>query len=196
MAYDADQIITAVGASIVIAPKGTASPLDVTAAWGTDWTDLGAVSDDGVSLKKAADWDAKTIWQSRSTVKRILKGVDLTLDFTLVEWTAHTIGLWGGGGVWAPVTGKAGQFRYDILSSPSTNEMSWGFAWKNTLDDGTVENFKLVVPAGNITDSGDIKLVNNDWVPVPLTMGANATDTTPLGFLLTDSAAIAATATP
>jgi hypothetical protein len=194
MAFNADQIITAVGAGIVIADKGTAAPTDVTSPWGTGWTDLGAVSDEGATMKKNADWEAKSIWQSRSTVKRILKGVDFTLDFTLVEWTADVLALWGGGGSWVAVPAHTGQFRYDISSSPGPNEKTWGFGWKNTLDDGTVENFKLVVPAGNITDSGDIKLVNNDWVPVPMTVGANATDATPLAYLLTDSAAIAATA--
>jgi hypothetical protein len=194
MAYDVDQIVVPIGAKVLRAPKGTTGPVDVTAAWVSDFVDLGAVSDNGATLKRAASWEAKNIWQSKSVVKRILKSVDLTVDFELVQWTADNLARWAGGGTWAAVGGHTGQFRLDIASSPALDEGCWGFEWANKDGGPTTETFRLVIPSAIVTDVGDLKMVNSDWTPIPLTLGAQATDATPLAYLITDSAAVAATA--
>lgn len=181
MAFDTDNAVVALGSKVLVAPKATAKPADLTASWNAAFKDLGAVSENGMTITPNRDIDKKTVWQSKGISKVIVKSQEFTTKLELVEWNADTFPLFYGGGAWAAIEDSDGQFRFDVSSDPGTDERSFGFEW--TVDTYT---FRLVIPRAQVSAVGDAKLVNNDWTPVELTIEGLATSGSPIAYFLTD----------
>lgn len=64
MSNDADNVRVALTGSILMAPKGSTAPVDLDSAWDAAWTDLGFMSDDGVSMEYSTDVEDINAWQS------------------------------------------------------------------------------------------------------------------------------------
>lgn len=186
MAYNLDNIAIALGAKVLVAPKLTVAPDDVSTAWGAAWKDCGAVSENGMTITPNREVEKKRIWQSRGVAKVIVKGQDFATKHELVEWNAVTFPLFYGGGAWTAITGKTGQYRFDVSSSPQSDERMFGYEWK-------VESytFRLIIPRAQVSSVGDAKLVNDDWTPVDVGIEGLATAGNPIAYYLTDFPGIA-----
>ncbi len=177
MAYDMDNAVIGLGSQILVAPKTTAGPEDVTTPWGAAFKDVGAVSEKGLTLTPNLTSVKKKIWHSKSTAKVLITGQELAAKFECVEWNAVTFPLMYGGGAWA---GTAGSFRFDISSQPAAPEQVFGFEW--LVDTYT---FRLVLDRASVSGVGDATLVNDDWTPVELTVEA-LDNAGILGYYITD----------
>jgi hypothetical protein len=186
MTYSTDEFVVGANGRVMVAPKGTDGPATSTEDWSEDWADLGAVDANGLKPKRNATIKEIKIWQSRTTVLRLPDGVDISLDFTLLQWNASTVPLAFGGGEWAAIEGHSGEFIYDIPENPEVDERAFGFEWVTATGD----HWRLVLPRASLTGQGDMTIVNNDVSPIPVTVGALATSGVSPGYFLSDSAAV------
>ncbi|MGW4728847.1 phage tail tube protein [Streptomyces shenzhenensis] len=167
MANDANNVRAALNGSILMAPKGTTAPADLDTPWDAAWTDLGFMSDDGVSMEYSTDVEDINAWQSLSPVRRILTSVDMTLGFTAIELKARTVTAYFPGSTISLVSGTV--HRLDIPSAPGPQEYAFGLEWI----DGEIKN-RLVIPRGEITDRGAISLGRSSAVGLEMTVSAYA----------------------
>lgn len=168
MANNADYVRAALNGSILLAPKGTTAPADLDTPWGASWTDLGFMSDDGVSMEYSTDVEDINAWQSLSPVRRILTSVNMTLGFTAIELKASTITAYFPDSVITEVSAGT-VFRLDIPAAPGPAEYAIGLEWI----DGEIKN-RLVIPRGEITERGAISLGRSAAVGLEMTVSAYA----------------------
>lgn len=183
MSFDPDNIPLFTGSAFKVAAKTAVAPVGVTDAWPSGWLDFGSVSDDGVSFSDNLSVEELRIWQSQTVVKRRVKARDFSVKVTLHEWTKDTVPFVFGGGAWSPVSGQAGTFRYGIASVPDLLEKQFGWEWV----DGDGKIWRFVMPAGTISDKGDIAIKSDTWSPLPLTLGALGTDDADLAYFLSNA---------
>lgn len=167
MATDADTVRVGLNGSVFIAPKGTAAPTDLTAAWPTGWVDLGYLSDDGVSLEYGTDSEDITAWQSLSPVRKVLTSVDMTLAFTAIELKGSTISLYFPGSELTEAS--EGVTQLSIPAAPTPDERAIGLEWR----DGDITN-RLIIPRGEVTDRGAITIGRSAAVGLEMTVSAYA----------------------
>lgn len=129
------EVRVAANGKIMIAPRGTAEPADVTAAWGTGWVELGYANEDGVTLARSVEREDQQVWQSVTPVRRLLTGVELTTQFTAVQWNRATTALWFGGGQWVQpdATAHPDLWRFDISAIPRVDERMLGIEWSEQI---------------------------------------------------------------
>lgn len=187
MANNADNVRAALNGSILMAPKGTTAPADLTTPWGAAWTDLGFMSDDGVSMEYSTDVEDINAWQSLSPVRRILTSVDMTLGFTAIELKARTITAYFPGSTITEVDETV--YRLDIPAAPGPAEFAFGLEWV----DGDIKN-RLVIPRGEITDRGAISLGRSAAVGLEMTVSAYASSAPEIATWLSNDPAWALTA--
>jgi hypothetical protein len=168
VANDADKVRVGLNGSVYIAPKGTTAPTDLDTAWAAGWSDLGYLSEDGVSLEYSTDTEDINAWQSLSPVRKVLTGVDMTLGFTALELKTATIKLYFPSSTMTDVSGTV--HKLDIPAAPSSDERAIGLEWL----DGTIKN-RLIIPRGEITERGAITIGRSDAVGLEMTVSAYAT---------------------
>jgi len=166
MALNADNVRAALNGKILMAPKGTAAPADLTTPWGTGWVDLGYLDDNGVTMGYSTGHQDIKAWQSLSPVRKILNSVDLTLKFVAIELKAAAVSLYFPSSTISLVSGSI--YRLDIPSAPEPEEWAFGLEW----EDGTIVN-RMVVPRGEVTDRSDVK-IHRDAVGLEMTVSAYA----------------------
>lgn len=181
MALNADNVRVGLDGRIYMAPKGTAAPADLTAAWGEGWKDLGYMSDDGVSLEYSTDVEDINAWQSLSPVRRVLTGVDMTLGFTAIELKADTITLYFPG---STITTTAGVSTLTIPAAPGSAEFAFGLEWV----DGTITN-RLIIPRGEVTERGAVTVGRSAAVGLEMTVSAYASSTPEIATWLSNDPA-------
>lgn len=181
MALNADNVRVGLTGRIYMAPKGTTAPTDLTTAWAAGWTDLGYMSDDGVSLEYSTDVEDIGAWQSLSPVRRVLTGVDMTLGFTAIELKNETVRLYFPG---ATITTAAGVSTLTIPAAPGPAEYAFGLEW----EDGTITN-RLVIPRGEVTDRGGITIGRSGAVGLEMTVSAYASSAPEIATWLSDDPA-------
>lgn len=185
MANDADNVRAALTGSIYMAPKGSTAPTDLDTAWDAAWSDLGFMSDDGVSMEYSTDVEDINAWQSLSPVRRILTSVDMTLGFTAIELKNRTVTAYFPG---ATITNVSGAIqRLDIPAAPGPQEFAFGLEWI----DGDIKN-RLVIPRGEITDRGAITLGRSSAVGLEMTVSAYASSAPEIATWLSNDPAWAA----
>jgi predicted heme/steroid binding protein len=171
VANDADNVRVGLNGSIYIAPKGTTAPVDLDAAWGDGWVDLGYLSDDGVEMSYSTESEDINAWQSLSPVRKVLTGVDMTLGFTAIELKAATITLYFPSATLTTVSGTVN--KLSIPAAPAPDERAIGLEWI----DGDIKN-RLIIARGEVTDREAITLARSGAVGLGMTVSAYA-DTAP-----------------
>ena len=145
------------GALSATAPTGTAGTL-------TGFTDLGGISEDGVTLSLPDNGDSTPIkvWQNGATVRTVrATSEDLpTLSFTMVETSLESIETYFGATVTQTVS--EGSFEYVVENRTADSYV---------LDviDGA-ELIRLYVPQGVVASVGEINLTNTDAIGYQVTI--------------------------
>lgn len=159
MALDATQVRIASNGKILVAPVGTAAPVDTTTAFAASWVNLGYASEDGVTLTPSLDTDDIPGWQSSAPLRTIITGAGLEVGFTLMQSSPEVLDLYFGG------TTAAGTLEVPV--SPSITERSLAVEW---IDGASV--YRLIVPRAALTDRGEITLARGDAVAFEMTFAA------------------------
>ncbi|WP_405925409.1 hypothetical protein [Streptomyces sp. NBC_00035] len=159
--------------------------MDLDSAWDAAWTDLGFMSDDGVSMEYSTDVEDINAWQSLSPVRRVLTSVDMTLGFTAIELKARTITAYFPGSTISLVSGAIQ--RLDIPAAPGPQEFAFGLEWI----DGDIKN-RLVVARGEITARESLSLGRSSAVGLGMTVSAYASSAPEIATWLSNDPAWAA----
>lgn len=174
MALDSSKVRVAVsgavskGATSAAAPTGTASAL-------TGFTDLGYVSEDGVSIALPDSGDAEAIkaWQNGATVRTIRTPSDEnpTYTFTLLETKKEVVETYFG----VTVTTAATEGSFEIDTQDARGYDSY------VLDviDGA-ELIRVYIPKGIVASVGDQVYANGEPIGYEVTIDAERNDT--LGY--------------
>lgn len=163
MAVDATKVRVAVTGAL---SKGltSATPPTGTAGAITGFTDLGGISEDGVTLSMPDNGDATPIkvWQNGQTVRTVRASSDdiPTLQVTLVETSLLTIQTYFG--VTVTQTATEGSFQYVVQNRSADSYV---------LDvvDGA-ELIRLYVPRGVVSSVGEVNLVNTEAIGYQVTL--------------------------
>lgn len=176
----ATSVRVAANGTIYVAPSGTTPPANIAAAW-TGFTQLGYVTEDGVTMSRNLDTENVTAWQSVSPIRYLVTGVGLTMGFSLLQWDKDTLPLWLGGG---SITNQGGgSFKYSISNAPTIDERVLGVEWTDTRSGSTVTN-RIIVVRGMVTEGGETTLTRTGAVSLPITFGAMSSDPD-LAYVLT-----------
>lgn len=173
MAVDATKVRVAVtgavskGALSATAPTGTASAL-------TGFSDLGGISEDGVTLALNDEGDSTPIkvWQNGATVRTIRTASEdnPTISFALVETSLATIETYFG----VEVTQTATEGSFEFTSQARTAD-SYVL---DVIDDD--ELIRLYVPQGVVSSVEEITLANSEAIAYGVTIDCERDET--LGY--------------
>ena len=170
MAVDATKVRVAVtgavsrGLTTATAPTGTSGAI-------TGFTDLGGISEDGVSLALPGGGDTTPIkvWQNGQTVRTLRTPSDdlPQLTFTMVETRLETIETYFG--VTVSQTSTEGTFDYKVQNRTASSYV---------LDviDGA-ELIRLYVPRGVVSDISEVTFANTEAVGWGVTIDAELDST-------------------
>lgn len=161
---DASEIVVAGNGTIYVADAGVTPPDDL-GTLDTDWTELGFVSEDGVSFTDSKTLENVGAWQSFYSVRRIITEKELTLSFALRQWNHDTVVLAFGGGV---VTEDTGVFTYTPPApEDGLDERALVVDWT----DGD-RNYRLVVPKGIVSEAVETTLARTAASDLPIAFSA------------------------
>lgn len=171
MALTPGNVDVALNGRIYVAPVGTTAPVDATTAWGTDWADLGYMTDDGVEVDPSLDFTDIPVWQDLNPVRSNPKSATTTFKFTCVETSPGTVALFLPD---ATITQTTTLATIAVPAVPGSDFRAFGFEW----NDGDKTN-RICLPKGLVKDRGSLTLNRNGAAQYELTVTAysNGTDT-------------------
>lgn len=160
MALNADNVRVAVTGAVSVAASGTTAP---TGTSGTFGTDLGYVTEDGVTITIPGSGDATPIraWQNGQTVRTIRSASEEvpSVTFTLMETSIDAVE--AALGVTVSDSASEGSFEID------STDVKVSKAWVVDVIDGD-ELIRVHVPKG--TPVGEVQLVFQNQAPIGYTV--------------------------
>lgn len=129
---NANQVHTAPGGHIWVAPYGAALPTDSTTAMATvdsAYKDLGYTSTDGASVTPDVTTQDFFAWQSQAPVKTTITAVSMDAKFTLEQVNQTTVGLYFFGGTWTLPT--VGHSKLHVTSSQAITNYTLVIEWSD-----------------------------------------------------------------
>jgi hypothetical protein len=182
MANASETLVGANGA-IYVAPVGTAEPSQPDSVLTGGWTELGYLSEDGVTWSVGRDTQDINAWQSFYPIRTLVTAQTSSVNFTLRQWNAETMVLaLGGGDVTEPTTGV---FQYTPPAAGTLDERAVIVDWQ----DGT-RNYRLIIKRAVVTDAVETQLQRGAAADLPITFNVlGAADGDAPFYLLTDDPA-------
>ena len=156
------------GGAVAVAAAGTTLPTDATTALAAAFTQLGYISDGGLTNSNSISSDSVKAWGG-DEVLVTYNGREDTFSFTLLEATNVDVlkQVFGAANV-------SGTLATGISISAKSNlelpEQVW--AIDMVLKDNAVK--RIVIPAGRVTDISDVSYTDNDAVGYEITISASA----------------------
>lgn len=169
MALTSDEVRLAPFGHVYVAEVGTTAPVDVTTPFAAGWRELGYLDEDGVSITPSLDIEEIMAWQSMLAVKRTPTGMDLELQFNLIQVNQATSSLFFFGNDWSAAAGLA---TMSMSSNPTLDERALAVEWND--DDGNTN--RLIVPRGLVTDREELVLNRSEAVAFGVTFAALDSD--------------------
>lgn len=174
MALDASNVRVGVTGAVSVAPLGTAAPTGTASAL-TLHTDLGYISEDGVTRTMPGAGDAERIpaWQNGATVRviRTPSEDNPTYSFTLIETKPDVVEF--ALGVTLTQTATEGSYEIDSTSTRQPVDMVL-----DVVDGAELERHH--VPRAVVTEVGDTVYSNGEPIGFNVTVEAERDDT--LGY--------------
>lgn len=150
--------------AVYVGNKGTTAPVDATSAPGVGFTEVGWISDAGVTETRDMKSDQKRAWQGGALVRTVRSGDARRFKFTCWETNKTVLGLTRPGSTVTTTTG----LTHTLVNSYVGADVR---AWIIDQVDGAVHNRKII-PTGEVTAIADIKGTNGDIVAYDLTVEA------------------------
>jgi hypothetical protein len=100
MGKDIEEVYVAVDGIVAVGVFGTAAaPTSATSELGVTWTDLGYVSEDGVTETTEQSTSVLRAWQRRKKVRTLIEEGSVRYQLRLIQTNADTVALYYGGTV-------------------------------------------------------------------------------------------------
>ena len=156
--------------AIFFAPSGTALPTDATTALAATYTQLGYVSEDGLTNSNSADGDTVNSWGGDPVLYTTGSKTD-TFQLNLIEALNADV---------LKAVYNATNVTGDLatgLTVKATNDEALEYVWviDMTMKGGAVK--RIVIPAGKITEMDDVVYNDSDPVGYNVTVSALPDDT-------------------
>ena len=179
---NANETLVGANGSIYVGAVGTAEPSQPDSTL-VGWTELGYLSEDGVTWSVGRTTEDVNAWQSFYPVRTLVTAQTSTLSFTLRQWNPETLVLaLGGGEIDEPTSGV---FQYSPPTAGSLDERAVIVDWQ----DGA-RNYRLIVRRAVVSDAVETQLQRGAAADLPITFNilGNAEGDAPF-ILLTDDPA-------
>jgi hypothetical protein len=173
VALDSGNVRVGVTGVVYVAPLGTTLPTSVSTTPNAAFKDLGYISDGGITQSISSDSTEIKAWQNATTVRTLQTGHTVTyqMEFLEVNWlTLYTY---------------VGNFSAGV--SELTADQLARKSWIIHVDDGT-DDFRIVIPEGQITERGDTAIVSGDAFKLPVTVTAYPDDNGVKAYIYTSIA--------
>lgn len=162
MTKDADEIVVGANGSVYIGAVDAVIPASIATPLGTDWTDLGYVTEDGVSWTDGKTLQSIRAWQSFYDLRRIVESKEGSLAFSLMQWSGANVKLaFGGGAIAQP---SAGVFRYTPPDPANIDERAMIVEWSDGAKD-----YRLAFPKGMVSENVETNLQRTSASLLPIT---------------------------
>lgn len=160
-----DEVVVGANGRILVAPVGTAAPVDITADPSATWVELGYASDEGVTFTVGKEIEDVNAWQSFFPIRKIVTAMSGELAFELAQWNRDTVPLaFGGGLVTEP---SAGAYHYEPPEPGTVDER----ALILEFEDGA-KSYRIVVPRGMVTEDVETEINKAPNSVLPITFAA------------------------
>lgn len=165
-----EPVMLGVGGFAYVAPVGTTAPTTPFDDWGTGWTNLGDVDENGLVESLGEDRTQVMKWGSNTPVRSQVKQRTSTYKVVLINITANALGLYYSVPVADMTSSGSGDTQFLAFSDPSTTdpyEIALGF---DVLDGD--RHCRFVVARAEVTTKGDLTYKNDTPVGFDLTFTA------------------------
>lgn len=161
------ETVIAANGFVAIAPVGTTLPGDASGALDAAFSELGYISDEGVTFSPGPETEGINAWQSLQPIRSVLTAYAVDASFTLMQWNEDTLGLAFGGGVYTD--NGDGTWSYLLPKPEEHNEHSMVIEGYDGND-----VYRIVLDRVELTDTGDITFQRSDVAGLPVTVSALA----------------------
>lgn len=152
----------AVTGGVFVNLDGNASvPTNATTPLGPEFDEVGYLTDAGIIESHDSQVNDLAAWQNGDVVRKVQTSHDVTFQLSLMETN--------------PTTLEAYYGNYDNGHVKVTGELLPRLPWVFDVFDGD-EMHRVVIPAGQITERGDVQRVNADAMAYPVTITAFPVD--------------------
>ncbi len=173
MALDSGNVRVGVSGVVYVGPLGTTLPSSVSTTPNAGFRDLGYMSDSGVSQSIASDSTEIHAWQNATTVRVVQTSHTVTYQMEFMEVN------------WLTMDTYYGNFSGGV--SHLTSDQLVRKSWIIHVDDGD-DDFRIVIPEGQITARGDTSIVSGDAYKMPVTITAYDDDSGIKAYIYTSAA--------
>jgi hypothetical protein len=159
------QVGTPNGPGIYIAEAGTEPPDSTDEEWGSDWSILGYLSDDGPTVGSSTDSESLQPWQSAVPLREVITGRSITLQFVLWSLNEQTIALYFDADV--PTAGSDGSIDMELRTDTPAHLYAIG------IDSADAERvFRISFRRASLSAAGDMGISRGAAVPLDCTLSA------------------------
>ncbi|MGH3878067.1 MAG: hypothetical protein ACRDSK_13640 [Actinophytocola sp.] len=152
----------AITGSAYVAPVGSTAPTNSTTAVAAAYTDLGFVSEDGVTEAYEDETTDIKAWQNGAIVRSVISGSKATLKFKLIETRGEALELYHKGSTVAVV--GASSWKIDVKGAQADPR-----ALVIDVIDGT-KHIRIYASNAEVSERGEIQYVGTDAVAYDLTL--------------------------
>ena len=137
-----------------IGAVGAVAPTDLVTAWGVDWTDLGLISEDG--LTEGTDQDRTEIraWGYDAPVRTQISRKVTTFGLTFLESNSEVLSLYHSVATDDMTSAGVGDAQYASFVQGQNTDPDVRALGLDIID-GT-RRFRFIIPRCEVTDRGDI----------------------------------------
>ncbi|GGV54211.1 hypothetical protein [Streptomyces spectabilis] len=163
MPLNANAVRVAITGAAYVAPPKSKLPTDSTSGWDAAFVDIGWISDDGITEANSTDASEIKGWQGGQTVRKVISSSEMTFQFTAIETNKTVLELYHKGSKVATASGKS----VLAIKAPGPDRRSFGF---DVIDGNS--HIRIVVPDGEVTETGDITYKGDEAIAYELTITA------------------------
>lgn len=163
MSLNANAVRVAITGAAYVASLDSVKPVDATSPWPATATDIGWISDDGITESNSADTTEIKGWQGGQTVRKVISSSEVTYKFTAIETSKTVLELYHKGSKVVTTSGKS----VLAVKAPGPDRRQFGF---DVIDGDS--HVRIVVPDGEVTETGDITYKGDEAIAYELTVTA------------------------
>src|SRR5690606_29744912 len=158
MALTSSNVRVAVSGGAYHAPLGTVLPTSAEEALDVALSEVGYISEDGLTQAIEADLEDIRAWQNGDIVRKVQTSHDLTYQFSMLETTADTLSVYYGADL------VDGELKINGEQLP---HKVWVF---DVLDGENI--IRVVLPDAQVTERGEVTYTNGEAVAYEVTITA------------------------
>lgn len=153
---------------------GATAPTDPAAAWGATYTDLGLITEDGLTESFDEDRTSFKAWGVNAPVRTQTKNRTSTFKLTFMETSADTLSLYYAVDLDNMTTSGTGSAQFLSFDDPQNTEPMYVALGLDIIDGDS--HFRFIVPKAEITDRGDVVYKDDEVAGYEVTFTAMLPD--------------------